>query len=237
MKLGVSGVSVSDRKTMTNRAPHCPAMVPYCSPRRIARWPAMVPKVARTCWLTGKRSFSFLWTIPPNAEDLPIRLILRGNGVLIELLDGTIVVEDGLDSHRIASPRSVAVSQKECTITPALMPPEGVRALVHVVGTVPLRSMLKRHSHFSKSLEQSEVVSSGVYPLGHHHLTHVHQPLNVGRGGDTGERLVMHHLHHTNFIRFLASVPRALHKRESTRKKGGTSRNKPALKPGTIPRQ
>ena len=197
----------------------------------------MVPRAVRKCWLTGKRSFSFLWTIPPGVEGLPIRLILRGNGVLIELLDGILVVEDGLDSHRIASPRSIAVSLKECTITPTLMPPEGVRALVHVVGTVPLRSMLKRHSHFSKLLEQPEVVSSGVYPLGHHHLTNVHQFLGVGRGSDTGERLVMNHLHHMNFIRFLASLPRALHNPESTRNKAGADQTRPAPKPATIPRQ
>lgn len=179
----------------------------------------MIPRTARKCWLTGKRSFSFLWTIPPDADGLPIRLILRGNGVLIELLDGTVVVEDGLDTHRVASPRSIAVSLKECTITAALMPPEGVRALVHVLGTVPLRSMLKRHPRFSKLLEESEEVSSGVYPLGHHHVTTGHHFLNVGGGGDIGERLVMHHLFQTNFIRFLASIPKALHKPESKRKK------------------
>jgi hypothetical protein len=197
----------------------------------------MVPRAARKIWPTGKRSFSFLWTIPPAAEGLPIRLILRGNGVLIEVLDGILAFEDGLDLHRIGSPRSIAVSLKECMITPALMPPEGVRALVHVVGTVPLRSMLKRHSHFSKLLEQSEVASSGVYPLGHHHLTNGHQFLNAVGGGYTGERLVLHHLQHTNFIRFLASIPRALHKPEPTRNKAGSNLFKPTPKPDTILRQ
>jgi hypothetical protein len=191
-------------------------MIPFCSPGNTARWPSMVPRKFRIPWRTDKRSFSFLWSVPSEALTPNIHVALRRKAIVIEVLDGVIEVADGFGSVRVAAPISVAISLREFVIVPAFMPPDGLKMLVHVIGTLPLRSMLKQHSVFRRLLQEAADSTPGIFPLGHHHLATALQSAAVGNS-DVGEALVRHNLLRGAFFHFLGSIPRALEKPESKR--------------------
>jgi hypothetical protein len=181
----------------------------------------MVPREYRMPWRTDKRSFSFLWGVPFECHFSKIHVALRQKAIVIEVLDGVIEVADGFDSVRVSAPMSVAVSLPEFAITPIFMPPNGLKMLAHVIGTLPLRSMLKQHSVFKRLLVEAADSTPGIYPLGHHHLENSRPFAALGgcKKNDMGEALVLHNLLRDNFHRFLGSSPRALEKPESKRKR------------------
>jgi hypothetical protein len=178
----------------------------------------MVCREYRMPWRTDKRSFSFLWGVPFEAHASNIHVALRQKAIVIEVLDGIIEVADGFDSVRVSAPMSVAVSLPEFAITPIFMPSNGLKMLVHVIGTLPLRSMLKQHSVFKRLLVEAADSTPGIYTLGHHHLENSRQFAALGKN-DMGEALVLHNLLRDSFLRFLGSIPRSLDKPESKRKR------------------
>lgn len=191
------------------------AGVPFTNRAMVSRWPQMIPKECRTCWKTDKRSFTVRWEIPPDAPARPIRIVLRNNALVLEVVHGSIEVVDGIESIFAGPCGAVGVSRRECWINMLDVPAAGVVITVHLVGALPFRSKFLRNPELAPIFERLQGSPPGIFSLG---------TLDLERGlvgilPDPGEHLVATRFAHAGFFRFAASISRALYKPEANQGK------------------
>ena len=174
----------------------------------------MIPKECRTCWKTDKRSFTIHWEIPPDAPARPIRIVLRNNALVLEVVHGSIEVVDGIESIFAGPCGAVGVSRRECWITLLDVPAAGVVITVHLVGALPFRTKFLRNPELAPIFERLQGSPPGIFSLGTRDL----ERGLVGILSDPGEHLVATRFAHAGFFRFAASIPMALYKPERKRR-------------------
>jgi hypothetical protein len=149
--------------------------------------------------------------VPPDAANRPIRIVLRNNAVVFEVKVGSVEVSYGLERFQAGPGASVAVSRHECWISPIEIPQTGLIITTHIVGTLPLRTALTRNPAIAGILAQLRDKLPGIFFLGEQ-VPHVR-----GVSPDPGEQLVSTHIYHPGFLRFVASIPKALYRPEAKR--------------------
>jgi hypothetical protein len=182
-------------------------LTPFVRSGRITRWPQMVPDRFRRRWKASRHSFTFDWVLEA-ADDIPIEIALRNSAAVFEVLSGALEVGDGLESLWCRAGSAVAVSLDRFIVTPSSNGLGSTTARVHVMETVPLRGLILSNPVYSNALQRFAGTLPGIFDLTGPALHERKQR------PDPGEAMVVRHSQNLTFLRFLASIPQALYRRE-----------------------